>query len=143
MNTSCYRPRTPLTTSWRGPKSSHPGTVATRMCGVECTRVPRSQSRYCGFTPGQIFPGWKGCGFMSFFHPPCADESGIELLSRSGVVEATRTPEPVTAGRGDQIFVRVVDGFRVDGIRYNHGLYHCISRDQSAKTGMHSPRILK
>jgi len=33
-----------------------------------------------------------------------SEENGIELLSRSGAMEAAQTPEPITFGRGDQIF---------------------------------------
>jgi len=67
------------------------------------------------------------------------NESGIELLSRSGVVETIQTPEPVTVGRRDQISAYPDDGFGLDGTRYHHGFYHCVSRDQSTKTGKHLP----
>jgi len=67
------------------------------------------------------------------------NESGIELLSRSGVVETIQTPEPVTVGRRHKISAYLDDGFRLDGTWYNHGFYHCVSRDQPTKTGKHLP----
>jgi len=72
-----------------------------------------------------------------FFVPnlSSADEGGIELLSRSGSMEATQTPEHPTIGGGDKIFGHLDDdGFRVDGERYNHELSHRIPPDQSTET---------
>ena len=70
-------------------------------------------------------------------NPSSTDEGGIELLSRSGSMEATQTPEHFTIGRGDKIFGHLDDGFRVDGERYNHELCHRIPPDQSTETGEH------
>ena len=73
----------------------------------------------------------------------CLDESGIEILLRSGAVEAIQTPEPVAVGWGKKNFTNLDDGFRVDGAWYHHGLHYCTSRDKSAKTGKPSARSLK
>ena len=52
-------------------------------------------------------------------------------------MEAIQAPQPVTAGRCDQVPTQNDDGFGLDGTRYNHGFRHCVSRDQPAQTGKH------
>ena len=52
-------------------------------------------------------------------------------------METVQTPEPVTAGRCDQIFAQNDDGFGLDGTRHNRGFYHRVSRNQPAQTGKH------
>jgi len=81
--------------------------------------------------------------FTRIQKPICADESGIEILLRSGPVEAVQAPEPVTVDGCENDFTNPDDGFRVDGARYHHGLYHHTSGDKSAKTGEYFPRGLK
>jgi len=43
--------------------------------------------------------------FLQHRNLPGAYGSGIGLLPRSGNMEATQTPEPITVGRGNKIFV--------------------------------------
>ena len=54
-------------------------------------------------------------------------------------MEAIQTPEPFTPGRRDQISAHSDDGFGLDGTWYDHGFYHCVSRDQPTETGKHLP----
>ena len=89
----------------------------------------------------------KGTFFYSNFllqhrNIPCTNDNGSEFLSRGGVVETIQTPERVTVDRSKQILEYLHDGFRVDGARYNHGLYHRVPQDQSAKAGKrHRPNL--
>ena len=114
-------------------------------CRCVAWTVPRIQSRHQGAaSPLRDRP--SRCGNGATFHLfsvlqlrnlACADKSGTEFLSRSGVVEAVQTPQSVTAGRCDKIFAYPDDGFVLDGTRDNHEFHHCIPRDQSAQTGEH------
>lgn len=80
--------------------------------------------------------------FYLSYSTSCTDESGTEILPRSGTMEAIQTSELVAVGRGDKIFMCLYDGFRVDGTRHNHGFHHCLPRDQSIKTGRHFSKNL-
>jgi len=69
----------------------------------------------------------------------CTNENGIEILLRSGPVEAVQAPEPVTVDGCEKDFTKPDDDFRVDGAWYHHGLHHHTSGNKSAKTGMCFP----
>lgn len=109
--------------------------------------VPRFQGRGQGVEgplQGRPCPRGNGATFCLFpalqrINLTQANESGIELLSRSGAVEAIQTPKLVTVGRRNQISAYPDDGFGLDGTRHNRGFYHRVSRDQPAKTGKHLP----
>ena len=57
----------------------------------------------------------------------CADESGTEIISRSGPEEAIQTPEPVAVGGNEKFPISPGDGFRVDGTWYYHKPHRCAS----------------
>ena len=54
-------------------------------------------------------------------------------------METVQTPEPVAIGGRDKISAYPDDDFGLDGTRYHHGFYHCVSRDQPTETGKHLP----
>ena len=62
-----------------------------------------------------------------FENQACADESGTEILLRSGPVETVQTPKPDTVAGGGKITVNYDDDLRMDGARYYRGLRYCIS----------------
>jgi len=72
----------------------------------------------------------------------CTEEGSIEILLRSGPVEAVQAPEPVTVDVCEKNFANPGDDFQVDGAWYHHGLHHRTSGDKSAKTGKYFPRGL-
>ena len=57
----------------------------------------------------------------------CADESGIGILSRSGPMEAVRTPKSITVSGSEILSAKPGDDFRMDGTRYHCGLRGCVS----------------
>jgi len=67
---------------------------------VKILRVPSS-----GVDFGSTERVRSPVSFLQHRNLPGADGCGIGLLPRSGNMEATQTPEPITVGRGSQIFV--------------------------------------
>ena len=112
-------------------------------CGRVVWGVPRFQGRDQGVASslqGRPCPRGNGATFRPFFalqprNLSCADKSGVELLSRSGAMEAIQTSKLVIVGRRDQNSACLDDGFGLDGTWHDHGFYHCMPRDQSSKTG--------
>jgi hypothetical protein len=54
----------------------------------------------------------------------CVLMSRVEILPRSGPMEAIQTPKPISIGGHEKNVTNLDDGFRVDGTRYYHGIHH-------------------